>query len=203
MENIHCVSGDTKILTDKGYFSIENLEGENINVWNGKEFSPTIVKYTNISLLYKIELSNGMSLKCTPKHKWYINIDNQKRTVFTKDLTINHEIYNYDFPTHNNNDSASDDSASPIDNDNDSASNDSLESNNTYDLDLDKYKLEDLINCNSLNLKIKWLNNIILNNSNYNIESQTLEFFDFNLINLQLLLTTMNIKSNIILDYTK
>ena len=203
MENIHCVSGDTKILTDKGYFSIENLEGENINVWNGKEFSPTIVKYTNISLLYKIELSNGMSLKCTPKHKWYINIDNQKRTVFTKDLTINHEIYNYDFPTHNNIDSASDDSASPTDNNNDSESNDSLESNNTYDLDLDKYKLEDLINCNSLNLKIKWLNNIILNNSNYNIESQTLEFFDFNLINLQLLLTTMNIKSNIILDYTK
>ena len=34
-----CVSDDTLILTDKGYFEISELINKNVNVWNGEEFS--------------------------------------------------------------------------------------------------------------------------------------------------------------------
>lgn len=105
IENVHCVSADTKILTDNGYFEIFDMLGKNINVWNGKEFAPTTVKFTGKSNLYKIELSNGMELKCTPEHKWFIMKENQfhnetckREIIFTKDLKENDIIYSYELP---------------------------------------------------------------------------------------------------------
>jgi ribonucleotide reductase beta subunit family protein with ferritin-like domain len=77
MENIHCVSADTKILTDKGYFKIIDLLNKKVNVWNGKQFSNTEIKYTGDSRLFKVTLNNGMSLDCTPNHKWFIREGNQ------------------------------------------------------------------------------------------------------------------------------
>ena len=49
IENIHCCSGDTVVLTDKGHFPIDLLadKGEKINAWNGYEWSnvlPQLVK---------------------------------------------------------------------------------------------------------------------------------------------------------------
>jgi ribonucleotide reductase beta subunit family protein with ferritin-like domain len=111
IEDIHCVSGDTKILTENGYYKIEDLLNKNIKVWNGKIFSDTIVKYTGDSELYKITLSNYMTLMCTPKHKWFIRQGNQshpeqcvKNIVFTENLKINDVIYDYDLPILNNQD---------------------------------------------------------------------------------------------------
>jgi len=72
MEGIHCVSGETKILTDKGYFMIKDLEKKKINVWNGKEFSNVEIKYTGNQPIYKVVLNNGMELNCTSDHKWLI-----------------------------------------------------------------------------------------------------------------------------------
>ena len=37
MENIHCVSGNTKLLTEYGYFPICDLVGRSIKIWNGQE----------------------------------------------------------------------------------------------------------------------------------------------------------------------
>ena len=105
IENIHCVSADTKLLTDKGYINIEENNNKEINIWNGLEFSKTIIKYTGDSELIEITLSNGMNLKCTPNHKWFIRTGNQlhpenckKSIVFTKDLKLNDVIYKYDLP---------------------------------------------------------------------------------------------------------
>ena len=70
MENIHCVTGETKILTDKGYYMIKDLENTNVNVWNGDEFSQVEVKYTGDQEIYKVSLSNGMELDCSPGHKY-------------------------------------------------------------------------------------------------------------------------------------
>ncbi len=68
-----CVSGDTMILTDKGYFSIKELHNQKVNVWNGEEFSETTINQTGINQeLMKISFSNGSELKCTPYHKFYI-----------------------------------------------------------------------------------------------------------------------------------
>lgn len=76
MENIHCVTGETKILTDKGYYMIGELLEQNVNVWNGEEFSNVQVKYTGNQEIYKVVLSNGMELDCTPGHKWLVQKGN-------------------------------------------------------------------------------------------------------------------------------
>lgn len=105
MENIHCVSGDTQILTDNGYKMISDVLFQYVNVWNGKEFSKVFIQYTGRSPLYHVELSNGMYLNCTPEHKWFIRSGNQlhperckKEIIYTKDLKINDVIYNYKLP---------------------------------------------------------------------------------------------------------
>ena len=191
MENIHCVSGDTKILTDKGYHKIEDLVDQSVNVWNGKEFSETIVKNTDPSILYEVELSNGMKLKCTPNHKWYVktmkNKKNKKEIVFTKDLKLNHFIYKYNFPIID----SSEDSSEDINN-----CNDSIENINTSD-DLDK-----LIKLASVKSKIKWLNKLILDNGEIIDSSIIINNIELDILyNIQLLLTTLDVKSIITLEY--
>jgi ribonucleotide reductase beta subunit family protein with ferritin-like domain len=105
MENIHCVTGETKILTDKGYYMIKDLENKNVNVWNGEEFSNVEVKYTGDQEIYKITLSNGMDLDCSPGHKWLIQKGNHKhpercisKEIETIDLKIGDIIVRYNTP---------------------------------------------------------------------------------------------------------
>ena len=105
MENVHCVSGGTKILTELGYIKIVDELEKEIPVWNGKEFSKTVIKYTGDSQLYRVELSNGMYLDCTPEHKWFMRTGNpahpercKKSIIFTKDLKIDDVIHYYDLP---------------------------------------------------------------------------------------------------------
>ncbi len=88
MENIHCVTGETKILTDKGYFSIKDLENKNVNIWNGDEFSNVLIKYTGEQEIYRVTLSNGMELNCSPGHKWLI----QKGNKFHPERCICEEV---------------------------------------------------------------------------------------------------------------
>ena len=68
-----CVSGDTMILTSNGYYPIKNLKDKHVDIWNGKEWSNIIVKQTGKNQkLIEICFSNGLNLKCTPYHKFYI-----------------------------------------------------------------------------------------------------------------------------------
>ena len=105
MENIHCVTGETKILTDKGYYMIKDLENKNVNVWNGEEFSQVEVKYTEDQEIYKVSLSNGMELDSSPGHKWLIQKGNPKhperclcKEIETIDLKIGDIIERYITP---------------------------------------------------------------------------------------------------------
>jgi len=107
MENIHCVTGETKILTDNGYYMIKDLENKNVNVWNGEEFSQVEVKYTGDQEIYKVSLSNGMELDCSPGHKWLVQKDNLTsindetfscEEIETIDLKIGHIIERYITP---------------------------------------------------------------------------------------------------------
>jgi ribonucleotide reductase beta subunit family protein with ferritin-like domain len=95
MENIHCVIGSTKILTDEGYFPIIDLQNKIVNVWNGAEFSPVRIQFTGIQEIFKISLSNGMELSCTPGHRWLLE-DGEK--IETKHLTINNILSEYQIP---------------------------------------------------------------------------------------------------------
>ena len=97
MENIHCVAGFTWILTKDGYCKIKDLEGKVVQVWNGVEWSQTmVIKTHESSPAYCVELSNGVKLICTPNHKWLIK-DIEER-VMTKDLTPDMEIEPFSFP---------------------------------------------------------------------------------------------------------
>lgn len=68
-----CVAPETEILTDQGYFPIADLENRDVAVWNGQEFSETtVVRTSESSELLKVNFNNGLSLECTPYHKFYI-----------------------------------------------------------------------------------------------------------------------------------
>ncbi|NBY40837.1 MAG: hypothetical protein EBQ66_08105, partial [Flavobacteriia bacterium] len=68
-----CVHEDTVILTDQGYKNIKSLKDNEVNIWNGEQWSKVIVKQTGTNQnLVRVNLSNGVSLDCTPEHKFYI-----------------------------------------------------------------------------------------------------------------------------------
>lgn len=69
-----CVTKDTLVLTDKGHFPIEDLVGEEVNIWNGYKFSRVHPEKTaKDQELVEVKLSNGCSLKCTPYHKFILS----------------------------------------------------------------------------------------------------------------------------------
>lgn len=68
-----CVAPETLILTREGYQQIASLEDEEVEVWNGKEFSKVTVKKTGENQkLLKVVTNSGFELECTPYHKFYI-----------------------------------------------------------------------------------------------------------------------------------
>ena len=100
-----CVAPETMILTSKGYFQIEELNNKEIDVWNGQEFSRTIVKQTGENQkLLKVKLSNGTELECTPYHKFYIvtgkkpNEYPKLQKIEAKDLQKNMKLIKSEFP---------------------------------------------------------------------------------------------------------
>lgn len=67
-----CVAPESTILTKNGYKVISTLLNQEVQVWNGKEWSSTIIRQTGIKQpLMKIVLEDGRSLDCTPYHKLY------------------------------------------------------------------------------------------------------------------------------------
>ena len=89
-----CVSPNTLLWTDQGELAIGTLEDEEVNVWNGQQFTPVTVKKTGQNVpVITIYLSNGTIMECTPNHKFYIleKTDDQQDVVVqrdAKDLTI-------------------------------------------------------------------------------------------------------------------
>ena len=233
MENIHCVTGDTQILTDHGYYKIIDLKDKKVNIWNGEEFTPVEVKYTGNQPIYRVTLSNGMHLDCTSGHKWLINIENKIEKIETDILMTGDVLQDYSVPFINNTENYTNRFINPylhgffcskgeiIDNKyliklKNTHSNSNYISklinkvktyeyiDNTYIFDITSYinKPQFYVpNNNSLETKINWLDGLIetiqskINNSIviYNIN------IDF-LKNIQLLLTTLSIKTTVNLD---
>lgn len=71
MSNL-CVAPETMILTDKGYEVIGELENQEVNVWNGVEWSETtIIKTGENQKLIKVSTNCSHSIECTPYHKFH------------------------------------------------------------------------------------------------------------------------------------
>lgn len=70
-----CVAPYTKILTSKGYQVIGELENQEVEVWNGEEWSKVTVKKTGSDQeLVRVKLSSGQEIDCTPYHKFYVQV---------------------------------------------------------------------------------------------------------------------------------
>lgn len=67
-----CVPGDTPILTRDGYVPIVETVGKEVEVWNGHEFSKVTPFSTGFNPTVRVELSNGVSFRCTPAHKFVL-----------------------------------------------------------------------------------------------------------------------------------
>ena len=82
-----CVSPETKILTKNGYFEIKELDNKNVDIWNGEEWSNTLVRKTGENQeLIKVKMNNGSEIECTKYHKFYIlgkryRIDNSYKST--------------------------------------------------------------------------------------------------------------------------
>lgn len=91
-----CVAPDTMILTVDGYFRIGDLENHPIRIWNGTEFTHTIVKKTGENQqLIKVLLSNGSYIHCTPYHKFY---NKEGVSIEAKDLKKGTLLIDYNLP---------------------------------------------------------------------------------------------------------
>jgi ribonucleotide reductase alpha subunit len=90
-----CVAPETQILTSSGYQTISQLEGEIVEVWNGKEWSETkVVKTGENQKLIKINIKYNtfddndnivdndiVVISATEYHKWYDINNIELRTV--------------------------------------------------------------------------------------------------------------------------
>lgn len=98
-----CVAPETKILTNRGYETIGDLENQPVTLWNGKEWSETtVVKTGENQELLKVNFSNGESVECTPYHKFYIQKGSQKTgkvvKLEAKDLKQGDRLIKFDLP---------------------------------------------------------------------------------------------------------
>ena len=97
-----CVAPETVILTDKGHIEIQELEGQNVRVWNGEEFSNVdVVKTGTDQELIDVYTDDGSKLTCTPYHKFYIQesyLKSSIKMVDAQDLKPNDKLIKSDYP---------------------------------------------------------------------------------------------------------
>lgn len=68
-----CVAPETLILTKGGYQTISDLEGQQVDVWNGFEWSEvTIIKTGENQKLVKVVTDSGYELDCTEYHRFKV-----------------------------------------------------------------------------------------------------------------------------------
>ena len=69
-----CVAPETVILTDTGPVEIQTVKDNNVNVWNGQEFSQVTVYQTGKNQdLISVETDDGAILRCTPYHRFFVH----------------------------------------------------------------------------------------------------------------------------------
>lgn len=100
MENIHCVTYNTAILTDIGYIPIGSVEGKVKKIWNGQSFKDVMIMKTSQkpTQVYTVTISNGMNLTCTPNHEWLIQTQESYKRIMTKDLENGMELKPFSYP---------------------------------------------------------------------------------------------------------
>ena len=97
-----CVAPETLVLTDIGHVPIKDLEGQNVKVWNGEEFSNVDIVKTGVDQeLIDVYTDDGLKLTCTPYHKFYIQETYSAasiKMVEAQELKENDKLIKCDYP---------------------------------------------------------------------------------------------------------
>jgi len=98
-----CVPGETEILTKHGYQRIDQLVGQNTEIWNGFEWSAVTPKITGHNRpMVIVRLSNGRSLKCTTNHKFVVvegyGTQQKESRVEAASLIAGSKLIKHNFP---------------------------------------------------------------------------------------------------------
>jgi hypothetical protein len=87
--NFHCVSGETLLITRCGMYSIQDVVGSEVEIWNGKKWSAvTPFKTGSDRELYRLRFSDGSYIDATEQHRWFVKVQfqNSYSEVTTKEL---------------------------------------------------------------------------------------------------------------------
>lgn len=99
-----CVAPETEILTKTGHQVIADLKDQEIEVWNGEEWSNVTVRQTGVNQkLLTVKTKNGFELDCTPYHKFVVieGVGTSKRKQVVKeakDLLEGDKLIKTDLP---------------------------------------------------------------------------------------------------------
>lgn len=90
-----CVSGDTKLITKSGITTIRDAVGQEIEIWNGNEWTPvTPFKTGDADELIRVSFNDGSYLDVTENHRFFVASANDVlkgngyREVLAKDLSV-------------------------------------------------------------------------------------------------------------------
>ena len=90
-----CVSGETEILTDKGYVAIADAIDQNVNIWNGESWEKVVPYEAGEGELVRVTLSDGSFLDCTWNHRWVVK---GQGFVETEKLSIGDRLEKFEMP---------------------------------------------------------------------------------------------------------
>ena len=98
MSNL-CVAPETLLLTRSGNVPIADLAGQDVEVWNGEEWSLSRVEQTGQDQqLITVDFDNGASMDVTPYHKFYVKTEDGEQEVRARHLGPGSRIEDYRLP---------------------------------------------------------------------------------------------------------
>lgn len=94
-----CVSYETRIMTRNGISAIGKLKDEWVDIWNGQDYRRVQVRQTGTNrALWRISVSNGAVLECTPEHQFYVIRDEKTVKIAASELRVDDLIAPYRLP---------------------------------------------------------------------------------------------------------
>jgi ribonucleotide reductase, class II len=100
--NFHCVGGDTMLILRDKLAKIEDVAGQEVEIWNGEKWSKVTPFQTNTNQkLYRVQFSDGTYLDATEYHRFFVKdrFGKEYTEVLTKDLmdTSRYQIHTEPF----------------------------------------------------------------------------------------------------------
>lgn len=100
-----CVAPETMIMTKDGEVEIHTLKDQLVELWNGEEWSKSIIRKTGTGKkLMVVGVDNASEIECTPEHEFYV-IDEEFGVVTKKkarDLKVGERLEHFKCPTTDN-----------------------------------------------------------------------------------------------------